>query len=86
MPAGGKFPLISTFSSPLQLAIMIFTPTKMQHRADQLAITMIILGILRMVATFIQRTMLGIAGEKLTKRVRGMLFKSILNQVQTDLS
>lgn len=31
-----------------------------------------------------QRTMLGIAGERLTRRVRGMLFKSILKQVSKD--
>lgn len=31
-----------------------------------------------------QRTFLGIAGERLTRRVRGMLFKSILRQVSKD--
>ncbi|KAL5962749.1 Phosphatidylcholine translocator ABCB4 [Taenia solium] len=63
-----------------ELALMFLTPGKMQRKADRLAITMIVLGIMRMVATFIQRTLLGIAGERLTRRVRGMLFKSILRQ------
>ncbi|KAL5112910.1 ATP-dependent translocase ABCB1 [Taenia crassiceps] len=68
------------YSDMFDLALMIFTPKKMQRKADRLALTMIALGLMRMVATFIQRTMLGIAGERLTRRVRGMLFKSILKQ------
>ncbi|VDL59799.1 unnamed protein product [Hymenolepis diminuta] len=68
------------YSDMFDLALMIFTPKKMQRKANTLAITMTVLGILRMIATFIQRTMLGIAGERLTRRVRGMLFKTILKQ------
>uniref|UniRef100_A0A5K3EP83 ABC transporter domain-containing protein n=1 Tax=Mesocestoides corti TaxID=53468 RepID=A0A5K3EP83_MESCO len=68
------------YSEMFDLALMIFTPKKMQRKANELAVTMIVLGIMRMVATFIQRTMLGIAGERLTRRVRAMLFKSILKQ------
>nr|CDS29070.1 ATP binding cassette subfamily B (MDR:TAP) [Hymenolepis microstoma] len=68
------------YSDMFDLALMVFTPNKMQRQANTLAITMVVLGVLRMIATFIQRTMLGIAGERLTRRVRGMLFKSILKQ------
>ncbi|KAM7540234.1 hypothetical protein Aperf_G00000040605 [Anoplocephala perfoliata] len=68
------------YSDMFDLTVMIFTPNKMQNKASKLAITMIVLGIMRMVATFIQRTMLGIAGERLTRRVRAMLFKSVLKQ------
>ncbi|KAL7062925.1 hypothetical protein AAHC03_0256 [Spirometra sp. Aus1] len=58
----------------------ILRPNKMQSRANELALSMIFLGAMRMIATFFQRTFLGISGEKLTKRVRGLLFKSILKQ------
>lgn len=33
---------------------MFLTPGKMQRKADRLAVTMIVLGLMRMVATFIQ--------------------------------
>ncbi|KAH9286837.1 Multidrug resistance protein 1A [Echinococcus granulosus] len=68
------------YSDMFDLALMIFTPMKMQRKANRLAVNMIFLGFMRMIATFVQRTMLGIAGERLTRRVREMLFKSILKQ------
>ncbi|KAM7540742.1 hypothetical protein Aperf_G00000040567 [Anoplocephala perfoliata] len=63
-----------------KVALMIFFPKWLQEGTNKIVKKMAILGVIRMFAAFIQRTMLGIAGERLTRRVRGKLFKSILKQ------
>ncbi|TGZ72031.1 hypothetical protein CRM22_002323 [Opisthorchis felineus] len=61
---------------------MTDNPTKMNSRVNYVAGVMTLLGFLRMASSTFQAYCFGVAGQRLTRRLRKMLFRAILQQTR----
>lgn len=79
---GAALPIYSIFFGSILGVLSDTNDDYVRLKTDEYCLYLLILGIVAGIASFIQMHMFNIAGEKLTKRVRSHLFRSIINQEQ----
>ncbi|GJQ81867.1 hypothetical protein Trydic_g9893 [Trypoxylus dichotomus] len=78
--AGASMPVYAVVFGEIVGTLGSEDPVVLRTEGDRFSLYFLLIGIVSGVTAFLQWYMLGIAGEKLTKRVRGLMFETVLRQ------
>ncbi|KRT85664.1 AAA protein [Oryctes borbonicus] len=78
--AGASMPVYAVVFGEIVGTLGSEDPVVLREEGDRFSLYFFLIGVVSGITAFFQWFMLGIAGEKLTKRVRGLMFETVLRQ------